>query len=134
MPLDNRNLTPEMQDLLIGLPLDEECWRRSYELPHQTKVMTYDSHCAGCGFKRLIVGDFKVETLDKAIAVAQALGEKLIRSCEYPGDVQIVNGREVYPTLTEIVINGCRFWKKENIEGTYEKQLETPIDGEGISQ
>lgn len=135
MPLDNKNLTPEMQELLIGLPLDEECWRKSYELPHQTKVMIYDTHCINCGFKRLTVGDFKINSLDKAISVAQALGAKLNRSCEYPGDIQIVNGKEVYPTLTEIVINGCRFWRKENIEGEDDEyNMETPINGEGISE
>jgi len=116
MPLDNRNLTPATQDLLIGLPLDEECWRKSYELPHQTKVMMYDKHCGNCGFKRLMVGDLKIETLNEAVNVAQALGEDLIRSCEYPGDVQVLNGKEMYPTLTEIVINGCRFWYVKNIE------------------
>jgi len=116
MPLDNKNLTPEMQELLIGLPLDEECWRKSYELPHFTKVTMYDTKCVNCGFKRLMVGNMKMETLPEAINVAQALGEDLIRSCEYPGDLQIVNGKEVYPTLTEIVINGCRFWDAKNIE------------------
>ena len=116
MPLDNRNLTPMMQELLIGLPLDEECWRKTYELPHQTKVMMFDKHCKDCGFKRLMVGDLKIESLEEAVNVAQALGEDLIRSCEYPGDVQVINGRETFPTLTEIVINGCRFWNGKNIE------------------
>jgi len=116
MPLDNKNLTPEMQELLIGLPLDEECWRKSYELPHQTKVMIYDEKCKNCGFKLLLVEGQEYESLDFAIKIAQTLNEDLVRSCKYPGDIQIVNGKETYPTLTEIIINGCRFWNVKNIE------------------
>lgn len=117
MPLDNRKLSEEMETMLIGMPIDEECWRLSYELPHQTKVMIYDTKCSGCGFSRIEVDKRVFRDLDNAISYAQISGEDLIRTCDYPLDIQIINGKEVYPSLTEIVINTCRFWYKENLEG-----------------
>lgn len=116
MPLDNRKLTPDTEEMLKGMPLDDECWKRSYDIPHQTKVMIYDAKCVGCGFMRLEVGDKILHSLTEAIDHAQMMGEDLIRSCEYPSDVQIINGQEVFPSLTEIIMNTCRFWNKENLE------------------
>jgi len=117
MPLDNSKISVEMEEMIKGFPLDDECWRRSYELPHQTKVMIYDTKCNGCGFMRLKVGDVILHSLPEAIDFAQITGNDLIRSCEYPSDIQFINGKEVYPSLTEIVMNTCKFWYKENIEG-----------------
>lgn len=116
MPLDNRRLTPDIIENLKGIPLNEECWAKSYELPHQTKVMIYDSKCKDCGFKRLEVEDKVFNSIPEALDYAQMTGGDLIRSCEYPSDVEVVNGVEIYPSLTEIVINTCRFWHKENLE------------------
>lgn len=116
MPLDNRKLSADVIENLKGLPIDEDCWAKSYELPHQTKVMIYDIKCNNCGFMRLEVDGAILHNLLDAVDYAQATGESLIRSCEYPSDVEIVNGKEVYPSLTEIVINTCRFWRKENLE------------------
>lgn len=110
MPLDNKKITPEMEEMIKGMPVDEETWRLSYELPHQTKVMIYDSHCQGCGFMRLEVGDKVFHSLPEALDYALFTGKQLTRSCEYPPDVQIINGEEIYPSLTEIVINTCQFW------------------------
>ena len=116
MPLDNRNLTPDMEEYLKGVPLDEECWKQSYELPHQTKVMMYDTKCKGCGFMYIKVGELVLRSVEEAVRIAQMTNLDIERSCDYPEDIQIVSGKEVYPTLTEIVINGCRFWYKKNIE------------------
>lgn len=116
MPLDNRNLSPDMEEYIKGIPLDEECWKRSYELPHQTKVMIYDARCKGCGFMRVRVGEYILRSVEEAVDLAQATNLNIERSCDFPDDIQIVNGEEVYPSLTEIVINTCRFWYSKNIE------------------
>jgi len=116
MPLDNRNLSSDIEEYMKGIPLDEECWRLSYELPHQTKVMIYDSKCKGCGFMHIQVGEVVLRSVEEAVVMAQMTNADIERSCDFPDDIQIINGEEVKPTLTEIVINGCRWWDKRNIE------------------
>ena len=117
MPLDNRNLTPDIEEYVKGIPLDEDCWKQSYELPHQTKVMIYDTKCKGCGFMHITVGNLVLRSVEEAINIAQKFNLPIERSCDFPDDIQIINGKEVRPTLTEIVINSCRFWYSKNIEG-----------------
>lgn len=110
MPLDNKKISPETEEIIKGFPLDDETWKASYELPYQTKVMIYDEKCMGCGFMRIEVGDKVFNSLSEALDYAVFTKNDIIRTCGYPSDVQIINGKEIFPSLTEIVINTCQFW------------------------
>jgi hypothetical protein len=103
MPLDNKNLTPAMQDIMRNL---------SYE----DKISIYDTKCKGCGYMLIKVGDMAVRSLEETFDIAQSTNEEIERSCDYPEDVMECYGEEVYPSLNEIVSNGCRFWNPKNIE------------------
>ena len=117
MPLDNKKLTPEIMDYLYGIPLDEDVWQCVTNLPHQTKVEIYDKRCKGCGFMRVEVGERIFRSVEEAIDVAMTTGLPIKRTCDYPSDIDFAFGEVIYPSLTTIVINTCRFWDTRNIEG-----------------
>jgi hypothetical protein len=110
MPLDNSKVSKDMEEILKGIPIDDEAYSNSYDMPYQTKIMLYDSKCGGCGYKRLEVGDKIFNSLPEAIEHAIFSRESITRTCEYPYDIAIINGVKVFPTLTEIVTNTCKFW------------------------
>jgi len=116
MPLDNKKLTEQMIEILRGIPLDNEARILSNVNSYETKVSIYDSKCAKCGFKRLMVGDQEVRSLEEAIELAQMSNDSIIRSCSFPDDIEIIGDVMVYPSLTMIVTNTCRFWNIKNIE------------------
>lgn len=106
MPLDNKKLPCQLVEML-------------YNLPYQDKVNIYDKRCSGCGFMRVEVGNVVVRSIQEAIDIAQMTGAEIVRTCEYPGDTEIIYGEEQYPSLNDIVANTCRFWDLHNIEGGY---------------
>jgi len=116
MPLDNKKLTEQMIEILRGIPLDNEARILSNVNSYETKISIYDSKCGKCGFKRLMVGDQEVRSLEEAIELAQMSNDSIIRSCSFPDDIEIIGDVMVYPSLTMIVTNTCRFWNIKNIE------------------
>lgn len=110
MPLDSKNLTVEVQNYLR-------------ELPYEEKTKIYDKRCKGCQFARIIVNDIVVRSIQEALDIARELGCEIVRSCEYPSDIEMSFGHEEYPSLNEIVSNTCRFWNSANIEDGYEEEL-----------
>lgn len=117
MPLDNKKLNSDVIEYLKGIPLDEESWQKVTNLPHETKVSIYDKRCKGCGFMRVEVGEFIFRSVEEGVDAAMVTGLPIVRTCDYPGDADFAFGEIIYPSLTVIVTNTCRFWSPSNIEG-----------------
>lgn len=87
-----------------------------HNLSYQDKINIYDTKCKGCGYALIMAGEIEVRSIEEAIDIAQHTGDEIDRSCSYPPDVDEQYGEPVYPSLNEIVTNGCRFWYSKNIE------------------
>lgn len=119
--LDNKQLSESIIDHLKMLPNSTSTLR---DLPRESKVEIYDNNCGGCGFCRVEVHTLKgvhiFNNVKDAIDIAESGGYRGIsdikRTCSYPGNVEIVNGEEYYPTLTEIIMNTCRLWSDRKCE------------------
>lgn len=123
--LDSKHIKYNLMECSRMIPLDDEAKNGTDYLrdtPLQTKNDIYDKKCKGCGFCRIEVYDEKGECLifndiSKAITEAQVGGYKGIkeihRTCEYPGNILETDRGPEYPTLTEIVMNGCMLWKQK---------------------
>jgi hypothetical protein len=141
MPLDSKHLPEETIMSFKGIPYDDTNERRDFS--YSTKVEIYDRMCGNCGFKRILVKigeednpgentEQEFRSIEEATAFAQATGGTIIRSCQYPPDLTECFGKIIYPSLNEIIMNTCRFWKSKNIEiesdyEVYEKE-NSPIN------
>ena len=131
--LDSKNMKDSMLDSLRDIPISH-----GGDISHPDKVRIYDSNCGGCGFARIETGDHKVtNNLSKALQHAQFHGVSITRTCEYPSNVLEVRGKPKYPSITEIVMNGCRFWRKT--EHNNDEEFTEVTDGRfgirvGVSQ
>lgn len=122
MPLDSGGLTRSTIEILCAIPLDKESCKDLY-IPYQTKVSIYDNNCKNCGFVRVEAHSSKDDKLltkifkniDEAIDHASKKTAILIRTCDYPSDVDIRGTEKIYPTLTEIVTNTCIFWNQDRM-------------------
>lgn len=110
MPLNNK-LTPELSCMMK-------------ELSYQDKVNIYDRKCRGCGYIYIKVGNRILRSIEEAIDISAYTGLDITRSCDYPDDVEEHHGEIVYPSLTEIVCNGCQFWNmKTKGEGCADRKI-----------
>lgn len=122
MPLNSQHLSEWEIKELNEIPLDGEAVKYA-DYPYQTKTDIYDKKCNGCGFAK-ITAIMKLPNSDKtvikefsnvedAISLCTSSNATIDRSCSYPADVTMANGKQKFPTLSEIVMNGCQFWKKK---------------------
>lgn len=140
MPLSNSRLTESITDTFKAIPLDADALKHC-DYTYQTKVDIYDNKCGkGCGYCRIEVDCLKeikvFHNTDEAIAFCVHTGYKMQRLCEYPSDIVEVHGRLVYPNVTEIVINTCRFWydalkDEEETEFIEIEEVNEPIRNSG---
>jgi hypothetical protein len=88
---------------------------------YETQVAIWDKNCSSCPFKtiRTISSDYRNDsikriteysTLEAALdaLLFEIVDQKILRGCNFGG--------EEY-SLLEIVMNTCRFWNSETIEG-----------------
>jgi hypothetical protein len=121
MPLNN-TFRADTEKFLRELPFDRECLN-TQDVTYQTKVDIFDRKCSGCGYARIEVlakgrDVVRFNRSDEAVSFAlqNRYGHPIIdRGCAYPPDIAIVNGKERCLTLSEIVTNGCQFWKEETL-------------------
>ena len=118
MPLCSEHLPEETVKFLTEMPLDKSCL--TDDIPYQTKVEIYDTKCSGCGFARIILHNkrgqiFTSNNINEILIKAINISDIIVRSCSWPEDISIVNGKPVYPTVTEIVSNTCKFWREEKL-------------------
>jgi len=120
MPLNSQHLPEGTVRNLDEIPIDSEANQYS-DVPYQTKTEIYDKKCSGCGFARIIVRfynkAFVFNSIDKALtfALSKVKTPHIERSCSYPADVIKLNNTHRYPSLSEIVKNGCSFWNPKMI-------------------
>jgi hypothetical protein len=112
---------------LNKIPLDNEA-RSGCNIPLETKIEIYDRKCAGCGFIRVEVETRSAlmifNNVVEAVLLAQRTGGDINRTCDYPGDVEMIHNIVVRPSLSEIISNTCRFWRKEGVEANEETLIE----------
>ena len=134
--LDSKQLTPPIMEHLRRLPYDKISSRRDF--PRETKVKIYDTNCDGCGFCRVEVhlakGIKVFDNVKYAINIVE-IGEykgipEIKRTCSYPGNIEVINGVDVYPSLTEIIMNTCRLWSMNKHESSNEVIKEVRIEAE----
>lgn len=133
MPLCNKRLTKAMADFLFDMPLDRACEKNP---AYQLKVQVYDTKCSGCGFARIEVRhnerdkghDLITNDIMKAIHYATVTGFDIIRTCEYPGDVEEVFGKIYYPSIHDIVTNTCEFWYPDRFPSEDGEFIEIDFD------
>jgi len=125
MPLDSRTISTSIRESLISIPFDNPD-DNSY-LPYQTKVSIYDEKCSGCGFARIeVVTTQKVLLFNDIISAIDYVSKYsgiIKRSCEYPTDVLTAHGQSIYPSLTDIITNTCRFWDSNKMEVEPEPEI-----------
>lgn len=144
--LDSKHKSGSIIECGKIIPLDKEAKDGIPEvrdLPFQTKTDIYDRKCNKCGFARIEVIDSKgrcevFNDIYKAIDNAEVgdyLGIKEInRTCEYPGNIEETCYGNIYPTMTEIVMNGCMLWDKKNypVETNETLEILTLVENEQI--
>uniref|UniRef100_A0A6H1ZM61 Uncharacterized protein n=1 Tax=viral metagenome TaxID=1070528 RepID=A0A6H1ZM61_9ZZZZ len=118
MPLDSKRLSMDVITSLKEIPYDEEarsCIHNS--ATYQTKCEIYDKKCNDCGYMLVFVGKKQYRSVEEAITEAILTGNIVARTCDYPGDVEVVNKDNIfYPSLNMIVMNTCRLWNPSGIE------------------
>jgi hypothetical protein len=133
--LDSKNMDSYSMRILRETPLDAEAKSAVDELkfiPLQTKVDIYDAKCAGCGFSlQLVIKDNKVigrYENDIQGAIEQVCDSTALchieRSCAYPSNCIESDKGLITPSLTEIIMNTCRFWDPKKLETHEEENTE----------
>jgi len=105
--LDCKRHSKILLESLASIPIGESKTKTDY----MTKVGLYDAKCGACGFNRIEVKDKVFHNVQEAIMFAIETNNDIVRTCEYPGNVFLDHdGNDVYPSLTEIIINTCLLW------------------------
>jgi len=123
LPLCSQHLPTEVQEVLREMPLDPSCLE---DIPYQTKIQVYDEKCSGCGFARIVlmnrrkgVDKFNIiiqsNNINEVLSQAKNLNDIIVRSCAYPDDICYTNNKPVYPSVSEIVANTCKFWRESKL-------------------